>query len=38
MNKPTSVTFQNMANPAQQKKTIGKKTLCHLQRRHVTMT
>lgn len=25
MNKPTSVNFQNMANPAQQKKNIGKK-------------
>ena len=39
MNKPTSVNFQNMAHPAQQKKKPSeKKTLLHLQRRHVTMT
>ena len=39
MNKPTSVNFQNMANPAQQKKkTSEKNPLLHLQRRHVTMT
>lgn len=38
MNKPTSVNFQNMANPAQQKKTSEKNPLLHLQRCHVTMT